>query len=176
MHSCTRHQEKSVKKQDHLSGWLKLRVDAEALSCSPPISPARERCETAVLSADSHRFCARAHSLPLPSLADSKQSAEANSCRIQHGARRCFLLVRAGFRRTGTDKDGRLGCRLGPVLCPSGMEDQRECRREAESGSRCWSGSVWRAPGLVVAGAAGVHAPTLAGLPLVSVPPWLNQA
>ena len=84
------------------------------------------------------------------------------------GVCRCPFLVCDSFRRTGTDGDGRRVCRLGPVLCPSGMEDQRECRSEAGSGSRFWSGSVWRIRGSVVAGAAGVHAPPLAGPPLVS--------
>ena len=110
------------------------RKSADMARCQ--ISPARERVKTAVLVADSRRFCACAHSLPQPPLADSRQSAGANSCCCQHWARRCFLLVCAGFSRTGTDGDGRRVCRLGPVRCPSGMEDQREFRREAESGSR----------------------------------------
>ena len=84
--------------------------------------------------------------------------------------------VSAGFRRTGADGDGRLVCRLGTVLCPSGMEDQREFRREAESDSRYRSESVWRTPGSVVIGAAGVHAPPFAGPPLASAPSPLCEA
>ncbi len=68
---------------------------------------------------------------------------------------RCVFLVCDSFRRTGTDGDGRLVCRLGPVLCPSSMEDLRKLRREAGSGSRFWSGCVWRIRGSVVA--VGVH-------------------
>ncbi len=113
-----------------LSGWLKLRMDAEARSCPPPISPARERCETVGLLADSRRFCACAHRLLLPTSADSERSAEVNSCGCQHWARRCFLLVGAGFRRTGADGAGRRVCQLWPVLCPAGMEDQQEFREK----------------------------------------------
>ena len=40
-----------------------------------PISPARERCETAVLSAGLCRFCACVHNLLLPISADSRQRA-----------------------------------------------------------------------------------------------------
>ena len=67
----------------------------------------------------------------------ARESTYAAFCYVSD---RCFLLVRAGSRRTGADGDGRRVCRLGPVRCPSGMEDQRECRREAESGRRFWSG------------------------------------
>ena len=47
-----------------------------------------------------------------------------------------LFLVCASFRRTGTDGDGRRVCWLGPVRCPSGTEELRVFRREAESGSR----------------------------------------
>ena len=42
---------------------------------------------------------------------------------------------------------------LGRFGARQTWRDQRECRREAESGSRCWSRSVWRTPGSVVGGA-----------------------
>ena len=44
--------------------------------------PARERCETAVLSAGLRRFCACAHSLPLPTPASSERNVRVNSCGI----------------------------------------------------------------------------------------------
>jgi hypothetical protein len=71
-----------------------------------------------------------------------------------------FSAFTADFPGTGAVRDGRPGDRLGPILCPCplGMEDQREFRGEAGSGSRFWSGSVWRIRESVVAGAAGVHA------------------
>ena len=85
MHLCTPHQEKSFEKQDHLSGWLKPKVDAEALSSSPSVSPARERCETVGLATGLCRFCACVHSLPLLTSADSGQSAESTHAIVRIG-------------------------------------------------------------------------------------------
>ncbi len=81
-----------------------------------------------------------AHPYRLQLAADRAQkSTHAAFC---YASDRCFFPVNDDFRRTGTDGGGRLVCRLGPVLCPSDMEDRRECRREAGSGSRFWNGSV----------------------------------
>ena len=117
-------------------------ADPSSILPHPPaaasgVSPARERCETTVLSADSHRFCACAHSLLLPTPASSRQSAEVNSCCCQHRVRWGLLLVGDSFRRTGTDRAGRLVCRLGPVLCPSGMRisGSSEEKRNPAAGS-----------------------------------------